>query len=110
MAIEEDTLALLEQGRLAGLHTEDLRQARYAAEDDARIVERKNEDLLRDEGDAVREAKVAEMKAAIAARGQTPEAQIAAQNERIDKLEAMVEAASKPPLVVHEPDEPKPLV
>lgn len=106
MAIEEGTLALLEEGRLASLHTEEARQARYRSEDDAHKTQRAAEDHLREQGESVREAKKAEMEAAIAARAQTPEAQISEQNARIAKLEALIEAqrAIPEPVVVHQPD------
>lgn len=112
MAVEEDTLALLEHGRIASLQTEEARQARYRSEDEARKLTREAEDHLREEGESVREAKRAEIEAAIAARAMTPEAQISEQNARIAKLEALIGSHSTPsePVVVHEPDPVVPLV
>lgn len=88
---EENVLALLETGRVEAEKTEEARQARYKSEDAARVALRAREDELSAEGHAVREGKKAEMEAAIAARDMTPQAQIAAQADRIAKLEALVE-------------------
>lgn len=108
MPIEEDTLAILEEGRLASVQTEEARQARYAAEDEARGATRANEDRLVAEGDKVREDRVAEMNDRIKARGVSAEAQISEQNVRISNLEALLAAkvgALEPqPLEVHKPD------
>jgi hypothetical protein len=110
MPIEEDTLALLEQGRLDALQAEEMRHARYKAEDDATAAKRAQEDDLHAEGDRVREAKVAEMNEAIKARGQTAEAQIADQNVRIAALEEALAAKEVTPIVQHETVEPIPVI
>lgn len=103
MPIEEDTLAILEEGRLASVQTEEARQARYAAEDEARVATRANEDRLVAEGDKVREDRIAEMNDRIKARGVSAEEQISEQNMRISNLEALL-AAKVGTLEVHKPD------
>lgn len=110
MAIEEDILALLEEGRLASLHTEDARQARYRSEDESRKLQRAAEDNLRDQGESVREAKKAEMESLIAARGMTLEARMAEQDDKIAKLQGMLDGHSADPVVVHAPDPAIPVV
>lgn len=95
MAHEEDTLAALEQGHQESVACEEARQARYKVEDASRVALREQEDRLRDEGDAAREQRKAELEAAIAARGDTPEAQIADQNVRISELEARLAAMTQ---------------
>jgi hypothetical protein len=122
MPVEEDTLALLEEGRLASVQTEDRRQARYKSEDIARVAARAKDDELASVGENVREAKVKDMNDAIAARAQSTEAQISEQSGRIATLEALVaakiatpapivqhETIATPPLVVHQPDPVIPL-
>lgn len=90
MAHEERVLALLEQGRMQAEATEALRQARYKSEDADRVRVRAEEDKTRDQGNADREAKVDELEAAIAARGLTQEAQIAALQQQVAHLATLV--------------------
>lgn len=89
MAQEEDALKLLAAGAVEAERTEAARQARYVAEDADRKVKRAEEDRLRDEGIAHREAVKARLEAAIAARQNTPERR---QQEQVADLAAKVAA------------------
>lgn len=89
MAREENVLSLLEQGRIDAQHTEAARQARYKGEDAERIRVRAEEDRAYAQGDVDRKAVEAEMQAAIASRGMTPEAKIASLSAKVAHLEEL---------------------
>jgi hypothetical protein len=91
MPFEENMIALLKQGAVDAEAHEAARQARYESEDNARKAARAHEDALRDEGAKVRDAKIAEMEAAIAARQQTPEAQLKSHSDEIAAMQKKIE-------------------
>lgn len=97
MAREEQVLVLLEQGRVDAVHTEAARQERYKGEDAERVRVRAEEDRAYAQGNVDRQTIEAQMREAIAARGLTPEAQVASLSARVTRLAELVEPAKTEP-------------
>lgn len=90
---EQRTLDLLDVGEKQAAQTEIDRQARYKAEDAATAAARAVEDKLQDEGASARAAMRDQVKATMAAKANTPEADMM---KRIAELEAFVEGKAAP--------------